>query len=120
MTSFRRQAGMRGVWLALGVSLAIANTVDAQPPLELVEALPASQSVVFTYMNRPITTLRARVLTDTPADRANTATAILDRLVDDDTVGPVSAPVVNGVLFLRVGTADVLLPRLRRPESPGG
>jgi len=101
------------VWLAIGVSLALANTVDAQPapapaPPELVETLPASQSVVFTYMNRPITTLRARVLTDTPADRASAATAILDRLVDDDKIGPVSAPVVNGVLFLRVGTADVL------------
>ena len=104
---------MRRVWLAIGVSLALANTVDAQPapapaPPELVETLPASQSVVFTYMNRPITTLRARVLTDTPADRASAATAILDRLVDDDKIGPVSAPVVNGVLFLRVGTADVL------------
>ena len=63
---------------------------------------------MFTYMNRPITTLRARVLTDTPADRASTATAILDRLVDEDRLGPVSAPVINGVLFLRVGNSDVL------------
>jgi small-conductance mechanosensitive channel len=104
---------MRRVWLAIGVSLTLANTVDAQQaptpaPPELVETLPASQSVVFTYMNRPITTLRARVLTDTPADRASAATAILDRLVDQDKIGPVSAPIVNGVLFLRVGTADVL------------
>jgi small-conductance mechanosensitive channel len=104
-----------GVWLLLGVSLALAVSVSAQPaaPPEsptpaLVETLPAGQSVVFTYMNRPITTLRARVLTDTPADRAETATAILDRLVDEDKIGPVSAPVINGVLFLRVGTADVL------------
>jgi small-conductance mechanosensitive channel len=59
-------------------------------------------------MNRPITTLRARVLTDTPADRATAATMILDRLVNDDKIGPVSTPIVNGVLFLRVGTADVL------------
>ncbi len=59
-------------------------------------------------MNRPITTLRARVLTDTPADRANTARAILDRLVDEDKFGPVSTPIVNGVLFVRVGSADVL------------
>jgi hypothetical protein len=63
---------------------------------------------MFTYMNRPITTLRARVLTDTPADRARTATAILDRLADEDRLGPVSAPVMNGVLFLRVGNSDVL------------
>jgi small-conductance mechanosensitive channel len=100
----------------LAVSLfAAPDQARAQPPAEssapapaLVETLPASQSVVFTYMNRPITTLRARVLTDTPADRAGNATAILDRLVADDALGPVSAPVINGVLFLRVGTADVL------------
>jgi small-conductance mechanosensitive channel len=110
---------MRRVWLAMSVWFALASTADAQlapnagptpapAPLELVETLPASQSVVFTYMNRPITTLRARVLTDTPADRASTATTILDRLVDEEKVGPVSTPVVNGVLFLRVGTTDVL------------
>ena len=112
MTRSRRHTGMRRVWLAIGVSLALANTMDAQAPApappELVETLPASQSVVFTYMNRPITTLRARVLTATPADRAGNATAILDRLVDNDKIGPVSAPSVNGVLFLRVGTSDVL------------
>jgi small-conductance mechanosensitive channel len=104
------------MWLTLSLSLfAAADQVHAQPPAEpstaaptLVEALPAGQSVTFTYMNRPITTLRARVLTDTPADRASNATAILDRLVAEDTLGPVSAPIINGVLFLRVGTADVL------------
>ena len=97
----------------LGMSLVLANPANGQAPASeeapaLVETLPASQSVVFTYMNRPITTLRARVLTDTPADRASTATAILDRLVDEDRLGPVSAPVINGVLFLRVGNSDVL------------
>jgi small-conductance mechanosensitive channel len=94
---------------------AAAVQATAQPQAEpstpaptLVETLPASQSVMFTYLNRPITTLRARVLTDTPADRASNATAILDRLVAEDRIGPVSAPIINGVLFLRVGTADVL------------
>jgi small-conductance mechanosensitive channel len=95
------------------MSLVLATPASAQAPASeeapaLVETLPASQSVVFTYMNRPITTLRARVLTDTPTDRANTAHAILDRLVDEDRLGPVSAPVINGVLFLRVGNSDVL------------
>jgi small-conductance mechanosensitive channel len=99
--------------MLLAVSLVLAHRATAQPPTPegtpaLVETLPASQSVVFTYMNRPITTLRARVLTDTPADRASTATAILDRLVDEDRIGPVSALVANGVLFLRVGNSDVL------------
>src|SRR5678815_739274 len=111
MTRSRRRAWR--VWLMLGMSLVLANRASGQAPASeeapaLVETLPASQSVVFTYMNRPITTLRARVLTDTPADRASTATAILDRLVDEDRLGPVSAPVINGVLFLRVGNSDVL------------
>ena len=105
-----------GMWLAVSVLLASTHRLDAQTPAPpeatpapaLVEALPANQTVVFSYMNRPITTLRARVLTDTPADRANTATTILDRLVDEDKVGPVSAMVINGVLFLRVGDTDVL------------
>ena len=99
--------------MLLAVSLVLAHRATAQQPTPegtraLVETLPASQSVVFAYMNRPITTLSARVLTDTPADRARTATAILDRLVDEDRLGPVSAPVVNGVLFIRVGNSDVL------------
>jgi small-conductance mechanosensitive channel len=99
--------------MLLAVSLVLSHRATAQQPTPegtpaLVETLPASQSVVFTYMNRPITTLRARVLTDTPADRARTATVILDRLVDEDRLGPVSAPVVNGVLFIRVGNSDVL------------
>jgi hypothetical protein len=59
-------------------------------------------------MNRPITTLRARVLTDTPADRASAATAILDRLVDDDKIGPVSASAGQRCALPSVGTADVL------------
>jgi small-conductance mechanosensitive channel len=97
----------------LSVSLVFVNKGRTQPAAPeqtpaLVETLPASQSVMFTYMNRPITTLRARVLTDTPEDRAKTATAILDRLADEDRLGPVSAPVINGVLFLRVGDSDVL------------
>jgi small-conductance mechanosensitive channel len=114
MTASRRWARRARTGLLLGVSLCAAtDQVHAQPPEApstpaLVETLPASQSVMFTYMNRPITTLRARVLTDTPADRASNATAILDRLVADDRVGPVTTPIINGVLFLRVGTADVL------------
>ena len=113
MTPDRLRAYSCRLWLMLGVSLCVVGTAHSQPEASpatpaLVEALPASQSVVFTYMNRPITTLRARVLTDTPADRANTATALLDRLVAEDRIGPVSTPVVNGVLFLRVGTTDVL------------
>ena len=99
------------VWLMLGLSLCAAGAAQAQPeapPPALVETLPASQSVVLTYMNRPITTLRARVLTDSPADRVRTATEILDRLVAEGTSGPVSAVVSNNVLFLRVGAASVL------------
>jgi small-conductance mechanosensitive channel len=100
---------MFAVWSCFAASLdAQAPEPAAAPPSALVETLPSSQSVVFTYMNRPITTLRARVLTDSPADRARTATAILDRLVDDDRLGPVSTPIINGVLYIRVGDADVL------------
>ncbi len=116
MTASRRWLRTVRTWLLLSISLCAASLVNAQPPAEssspappaLVETLPASQSVVFSYMNRPITTLRARVLTDTPADRAANATAILDRLVADDMIGPVSSPIINGVLFLRVGATDVL------------
>jgi small-conductance mechanosensitive channel len=102
-------------WLMLGASLCTADAVNAQPAgpppsaaPALVETLPASQAVTFTYMNRPITTLRARVLTDLPADRASTATTILDRLVANNMAGPVSSFVDKDVLFIRVGTTDVL------------
>jgi small-conductance mechanosensitive channel len=65
-------------------------------------------AVEFEYMNRPITTLRARVLSDSPAQRAATAEALLDKLVSDTVTGPISTRVLNGVLFISVGERDVL------------
>ena len=64
---------------------------------------------MFVYANRPITLLRARVLTDQPADRARVATEILDRMVEDGTaVGPVTASEASGVMILSVGGRSVL------------
>jgi hypothetical protein len=92
--------------------LALVAHANAQqepaPATTLTETMAPEQAVVLTYVNRPITTLRARVLTNTPARRAEAAIAVLDGLVDDGITGQVNERVVDGVLFIAVGGRDVL------------
>jgi hypothetical protein len=74
----------------------------------LVEAVRAEHAVLLTYANRPITTLRARVLANLPAERAEVARALLDELVNSRTTGPISTRFEQGIAFIRVGNRDVL------------
>ena len=86
----------------------VSGTPPAQaaPDPRLTEAV--ADGVTLTYANRPITVLRARVLTQMPADRARAAITTLDTLVDDKQVGAVSVHAVGQLLFVRVGSRDVL------------
>jgi small-conductance mechanosensitive channel len=98
--------------VVVGLLGATSVTVLAQQPAPavssgLTQAVPAAEVVTLTYANRPITTLRARVLTNAPVDRAAAAVLVLDLLVDSSVTGPVTARVEQGVAFIRVGTRDV-------------
>lgn len=75
---------------------------------ELVETVASSDEVTLEYANRPITVLRARVLSHMPEDRAKAATIVLDRIVSAGTPGEVSIRETAGVRTIRVGSRDVL------------
>src|SRR5690348_4835727 len=85
-----------------------AQADNKGPATTLTETMAPEHAVEFEYMNRPITMLRARVLSDSPAQRAATAEALLDKLVGDTVTGPISTRLLNGVLFITVGERDVL------------
>jgi small-conductance mechanosensitive channel len=70
--------------------------------------VPSADAVTLVYMNRTITRLRARVLSNMPADRARAATETLDKIVDDGAVEPVATSEVAGAFMLRVGSRHVL------------
>jgi small-conductance mechanosensitive channel len=93
--------------LVIVVRPAVAQA-PAPPDARLTEAVPSSASAELAYMNRPVTRLRARVLTHMPADRVRAAETILDALVDAAVAGPVSTRSVSGVTFVRVADHDVL------------
>jgi small-conductance mechanosensitive channel len=84
------------------------TTSSTSPSTGLIETMPPEQEVVVTYLNRPITTLRARILASRPAQRANAAVAILDELVHDNVTGPVTTRMVKGILMINVGGRDVM------------
>jgi small-conductance mechanosensitive channel len=74
---------------------------SAQAATRIAETTPASEHVTLTYTNRPITTLRARVLYRPPRERAEAIVRRLDTLVDEGLTGPISTQKSSdGVLVL--------------------
>ena len=102
-------------WLrcaAFGVALVAAAAVvhvraAAQDLSQLVSTATPGQASVLSYNNRPITVLRATVLGRAPAERAQAATDVLDRIVNDGAPGAVSSRQLQGVSIISVGTRDV-------------
>jgi small-conductance mechanosensitive channel len=100
-------AGLLAAALTLaGVSLS-AQTATTNVDLS---SILASQSpgppAVLEYNNRPITTLRATVLSRTPADRADAIRTLLDRLISAGPPGPVSSRELQGINVIVVGGRD--------------
>src|SRR5262245_50857352 len=93
--------------LALSVSSLSAQT--APQGMDLSQIL-ASQSVgepaVLKYNNRPITTLRASVLSRSPHERADAIVRLLDRLVGAGPPGPVTTREIQAVNVIVVGGRD--------------
>ena len=75
---------------------------------DLIEDDAGVEPVEFTYENREIVPLRARIFGRTPAERAESARAILDSLVERHTISPVTLKRVHGGGLLFVAGAGVL------------
>jgi small-conductance mechanosensitive channel len=109
----RRLAFMStGLALAICCASASAQPRTAAPPAAsepgaLTETVASDQAAVLVYANRPITTLRTRVLTNTPARRVAAAAAQLDQLVDSGVASPVTIRMVEAAAFVNVGGRDV-------------
>jgi small-conductance mechanosensitive channel len=63
----------------------------------------SNTSSTLSFFNRPIATLRARVLGREPADRAAAAEQALDALVASHVRGPVRAVPMNGAFVITLG-----------------
>jgi small-conductance mechanosensitive channel len=86
--------------------------VDAQvqpggPIAAPVEAERAGLPVTFTFANRPIVTLRARVLGRSPAERAEGAKRLLQGLVAQGISGPVESRAFDGGVIITVASRAV-------------
>jgi small-conductance mechanosensitive channel len=103
---------------ACGVVLAAATIASAsgsaQEPVprrtdiaQAIATVTPGQAAVFRYANRPITVLRATVLSRSPQERAAAAAERLDRIIRDGRVGQVSTRVLEGVSLVSVGGSDV-------------
>ncbi len=107
-----KRAFIRIVLLAGALTLAAGplsgQTVPAGPDLTQILATqsPGTPAVV-EYNNRPIATLRATVLSRTPAERADVIHRLLDRLMNDGRPGPVSSRETQGVNVILVGDRQV-------------
>jgi small-conductance mechanosensitive channel len=92
-----------------GALTVVARPLSAQTApasLDLTQILssqvPGTPAVV-QYNNRSIATLRATVLSRTPAERADAIHRLLDRLMSDGRPGPVSNREIQGANVILVG-----------------
>jgi small-conductance mechanosensitive channel len=69
---------------------------------------PSDQAAVLSFANRPIVTLRARVLGRDPADRVASALRVLDDLVEQGTTGPIESRIFDGASVITVATRGVM------------
>jgi small-conductance mechanosensitive channel len=106
-----------GLVLLLGESGALAAqtpaaTPPAQPPAGSVAAVlgaePSGEVFTFRYANRPIVTLRARVLGRRPLERAEIAARILDELLAQRITGPIETRSIDGGALITVGSRVVI------------
>ena len=109
--------------LSVALGLGSAGLAAAQPPptlapppppssvpaMETVRAEPSGETAVVTLFNRPIVSLRARVLGRSPQERATAAERILDDLVAQRITGPVDSQPLAGGSLISVGSRGVLV-----------
>ena len=93
--------------LVLTVQLTPAAT-GAQPAARaLIEGAERSEAYTLTYSQRPITTLRAKLMGRPPAQRAESVQRFLDELVSQRTIAPVTSRIDQGAAIVSVAGRDV-------------
>ena len=109
--------------LSVALVLCSAGLAAAQPPptpatppspssvpaMETVSAEPSGETAMVTLFNRPIISLRARVLGRSPQERATAAERILDDLVAQQITGPVDWQPLAGGSLISVASRGVLV-----------
>ena len=78
------------------------------PVVEGASAEPSGQIATLTFANRPIVTLRARVLGRDPADRVASATRVLDELIGDGLSGPIESRAFAGGRIISVASRGIV------------
>jgi small-conductance mechanosensitive channel len=73
-----------------------------------IAAVPSAEPFTFTFFNRPIVMLRARVLGRSPVERAIGARRALDDLIAQRLTGPVQSRSFEGGTLISVGDRTVL------------
>jgi small-conductance mechanosensitive channel len=94
-------------------SVAQAQAVPAGTPpggtvATLLRSEPSTQPATLMFFNRPIATLRARVMGREPADRVNGALRALDDLVSQEITAPIETRVFDGGVLITIAGHGVL------------
>src|SRR4051812_35184137 len=106
-----------GLLLAVSLAWPVALAAQAPPETPALEravaaaassAEPSEETALLTFSNRPIVSLRARVLGRGPSERAAAAVAALDDLVGSGIAGPVALHPFEGGTLITVGPRGVL------------
>jgi hypothetical protein len=104
---------------AIIVTLLGVAPLSAQPPtptadaptssIASVRATIAAEPATFSFFNRPIVSLHARVLGRTPLERAQAAEAVVADLVAQGAIGPVQSQPIDGGSLITVASRGVLV-----------
>jgi small-conductance mechanosensitive channel len=97
------------VWAAVAGS-DVAAQEPVRPTQDLTQAVVAAtpgEPAILEFANRPITVLRATVLSRSPHVRATAARELLGRLVREGPPGPASVRPLQGLSMVSVGNRDV-------------
>jgi len=78
------------------------------PVVEGASAEPSEHAATLSFANRPIVTLRARVLGRDPADRVASATRVLDELIADGYSGPIESRPFTGGRIISVASRGIV------------
>ena len=78
------------------------------PVVEGASAEPSEYAATLSFANRPIVTLRARVLGRDPADRVASATRVLDELIADGYSGPIESRPFTGGRIISVASRGIV------------
>ena len=105
--SFSARRPWRAVVVLALIAASLGAAVAAQDLAQVAAVAEPGEPAILRFNNRPITVLRATILSRRAADRAAVAVRVLDDLVDAGNPGPVATRVLAGVNLVSVGGRDV-------------